>query len=171
MKISPQQIADIKKLVRAANRRLERATGGHERYIQSYIRRVTGGEEKFSARYKGLTAQEAEKKIEILKRFLDNDISKKKGWKEFVKSVNEGLSKGGYELTDDEMADILDQIDQASNEEFYRAVNLVTAKKVEEGRSWDPTADKVAEAINQKIDFQGALKAALQANPNIGQKK
>lgn len=176
MKISPEQIADIKKLVRAANRRIERATGGQASYIESYVKRVTGGSEKFSAAYKGLSAAEASKKIEMLERFMSKkETTTKTGWKEFkkesIRKSNAALSEMGYDLTDEELAEILEQIDAGSNEEFYRAINLVTAKKVEEGRSWDPTADKVAEAINQKIDFQGALKAALQANPNIGQRK
>lgn len=172
MNITPQQKAEIKALTRAANRRLERAVGGQKRYIESYIRKVTGGSSKFFAAYKGLSAQEAEKKIEMLKRFMSKRMTTtKKGWKEFVKNVNAGLSENGYTLTDEEMADILEQIDMASNEEFYRAVNLVTAKKVEEGASWDPSLEKIREVINQRIDFQGALKAALQANPAIGAKK
>lgn len=171
MNITQGQKKDLKDLTRAANRRLERATGGQKRYIESYIKRVTGGAEKFSAAYKGLSAAEVEKKIEQLERFISKRMTTtKKGWTDFVKNVNEGLSRKGYKLTDEELADILDQIDQGSNEEFYRAVNLVTAKKAEEGSSWDPSIEKIKEVIDQKIDFQNALKMALEANPNIGPK-
>lgn len=168
MDITKGQIADIQKLVRAANRRLERASGGQKRYIENYIKKLTGGDKKFSAAYKGLSAAEAEKKIKQLNRFMSKKrTTTKKGWKEFVHNINAGLSKKGYELTDEELADILDQIDQASNDEFYRAVNLVTAKKAEMSASWDPSVEKIIEAIEQKIDFQNALKMALNANPNL----
>lgn len=171
MNITQGQKKELKDLTRAANRRLERATGGQKRYIEAYIKRVTGGSEKFSASYRGLSAAEVEKKIEQLERFMSKKMTTtKKGWKDFVKNVNKGLSGKGYDLTDEELADILDQIDQSSNEEFYRAVNLVTAKKAEEGSSWDPSMEKIIEVIDQKIDFQNALKMALKANPNIGPK-
>lgn len=171
MDITKGQIADIKKLVRAANRRLERASGGLESYIKSQIRTLTGGAEKFSASYKGFTTVQAQKKIEMLNKFLKNEVTKKSGFKQFKKEAISksaaALEKKGYDLTDQELAEILDQIEAGSNEEFYRAINLVQAKKIEEGRNWSPSADKVAEILNQRIDFQDALAQALRANPNL----
>lgn len=172
MDITKGQIAEIKKLVRAANRRLERATGGQEAYIKAYIKRLTGGSEKFSAAYKGLTGAQAAKKIEMLNKFMDKrETTTKTGWKELkkesIRKANKSLTGQGYDLTDQELAEILDQIDAGSNEEFYRAINLVTAEKIKEGENWDLSSDKVAEVLNQKMDFQDALRAALKANPNL----
>lgn len=172
MDITKGQIQEIKRLVRAANRRLERATGGQEAYIKSYIRKLTGGSEKFSAAYKGLTGAQAAKKIEMLKKFMEKETTTTKtGWKklkkESIRKANKSLTGQGYDLTDEELSEILEQIEAGSNEEFYRAVNLVTAEKIKSGENWEASSDKIAEVLNQKMDFQDALRAALKANPNL----
>ncbi len=175
MDITKGQIKEIQRLVRAANRRLERATGGQKDYIKSQIRTLTGGAEKFSAKYKGLTGAQAQKKIADLNKFMENKITKKKEWepfkKESIRKSNASLRKQGYDLTDEELAEILEQIEAGSNEEFYRAINLVTAEKAKLKDKWDSTSDKVAEVLNQKIGFQDALQAALEANPRINPSK
>lgn len=173
MDITKGQIQEIKRLVRAANRRLERATGGQEAYIKSYIRKLTGDSEKFSAAYKGLTGAQAAKKIEMLKKFMEKETTTTKtGWKKFkkesIRKANKSLTGQGYDLTDEELSEILEQIEAGSNEEFYRAVNLVTVEKIKSGENWEVSSDKIAEVLNQKADFQTALKRALEANPNIG---
>ena len=41
--ITSQQAADIKKLTKRANRRIERAVGGQKTYLESVVQRATGG--------------------------------------------------------------------------------------------------------------------------------
>ena len=170
MDITKGQIKEIQMLVRAANRRLERAVGGQKDYIKSQIKVLTGSE-KFSAKYKGLTSTQAQKKIEMLNKFMENKITKKKAWPAFkadaIRKSNIGITAQGYNLTDEELADILDQIEEGINEEFYRAVNLVHAEKIINRDKWEATSDKVAAVLNQKIEFQDALAQALRIDPNL----
>lgn len=171
--ITPQQVAEIKKLTRRANRRIERATGGQEAYLKSIVQRVTGGSSKFSAATKGLSFEQAAAKLEKLDRFLGTMSSTRKGWdwirKEIVHKANQTLGQQGYDLTDEELAEILIQVDADNKREFYRAINLVTAKKVDIDKE-ELYPDEIAEAVAQKASFQQALKAALEANPEINSK-
>lgn len=162
-KMTPLQAAEIRKLTRRANRRIERAKGGQETYLKGIVKRATGAE-KFSAATKGLTYEQAAAKLKQLDKFLGTRSTTRKGWKEIkrksVKKANNTLNLYGYDLTDEELAEILKQIGGASREEFYRAVNLVSAAKGKE--DWEGTADQIADAINQKLDYQEALTLALE---------
>lgn len=162
-KMTPLQVAEIRKLTRRANRRIERATGGQETYLKGLVKRATGAE-KFSAATKGLTYEQAAAKLKQLDKFLGTRSTTRAGWKaikrESVKKANDTLEMYGYDLTDEELAEILEQIGDAGRENFYRAVNLVSAAKGDE--DWEGTADQVADAINQKLDYQEALTLALE---------
>lgn len=179
MNITPQQAAAIKKVVRAANRRIERAqekSPGQARYIESVVKKATGGASKFSAVTKGLTYEQAAKKIEALNRFMAREATKRKGWEDIrlkaVHAANEKLE--GYELTDEELADIMIQVDDAGIVEYYRAVNLVTVEKKNQGKKWEGTYEQIEKAINQinevtkqRISYQQSLQMALEARPGI----
>lgn len=172
-KITPQQAAEIRKLTRRANRRIERAAPGQKTYLESIVQRTAGGSLKFSAATKGLTFEQAAAKLEKLDRFLGTMSSTRKGWdwmkKEIVHKANQTLGRQGYDLTDEELSEILIQVDADNKREFYRAINLVTAKKVDIDKE-ELNADEIAEAIAQRASFQQALKAALEANPEINAK-
>ena len=195
MKITPQQAAEIKKLTRRANRRIERAPEGQRRYLESVVRRMTGatlnkktgkyegGLNKWSAKTKSLTFEEAAAQLKKLDKFLGQKSSTRRGWDEIkaelVRKANEtltqndyfGKDKGGYTLTDDELADIMEIVDMESKEEFYRAINLVQAEKEKLGENTEFNADRLAEIIEQKIEYQDALKAATAArNARLNEK-
>lgn len=171
--ITAQQAAEIRKLTRRANRRIERAVGGQKTYLESIMQRATGGSPKFSAATKGLTYEQAAAKLEKLDRFLGTMSSTRKGWdwikQEIVHKSNQTLKQQGYDLTDEELAEILIQVDSENKREFYKAINLVTARKVQIDKE-ELNPDEIAEAIAEKVSFQQALKAALEANPDINAK-
>ena len=171
--ITTEQKKEIRRLTRAANRRLERATPGQRSALEYYVNKSTGAN-KFSAATKGLTSEHAELKIKILNRFMEPDgISTSKGWdrmkRENVRKANETLTTEGYDLTDEELAEILRQVGSAKGAEFYRAVNLVSAAKAEAGENWHGTPKEIADAIAQKATYQEALKMALEAREQRGQ--
>lgn len=187
MQITPQQAAQIRKLTRRANRRIERATEGQRRYLESVVRRMTGatlnektgkyegGLEKWSAKTKGMSYEEAAVQLKKLDKFLGQKSSTRKSWDEIkaeiVRKANEtltqndyfGKDKGGYTLTDNELADIMEIVDMENKEEFYRAINLVQAEKEKLEDNTEFNADRIAEILAQKIEYQDALKAATAA--------
>lgn len=201
-KITRAQIQEIRTLTRRANRRIERATGGQRRTLEYYAR-TNGKPGKFSAATKGMTAQQAQAQIEKLNRFLGAMSTTKIGWewikKEIVHKSAKTLGGMGYDLTDEELSDILMQLDDASNEEFYRAVNLVQAEKVEamqkvedleaqlkqatnakeraeirekiKGAKWGGTVDEIVAAINQKASAQEALEKSIKAREYLKGRK
>ena len=67
--MTKQQYAAIRKLTRAANRRIERATGGMKSALQYYAERLTG-EKKWSSVMKGKNYQEADMQIKLLEKVL-----------------------------------------------------------------------------------------------------
>ena len=174
MNITPQQAAEIKKLTRRANRRIERATGGQESYLESIVQRTTGAK-KFSAATKGLTYEQAAKKLKELDRFLGAKTSTITGWKkEKVENVRKGaesLGRQGYDITDEEFAEILKQIDAKNKQELYAAVNKVQAVKAAAGEEWTGSSQQIADAIAEKMTFQQALEAAIVARPEIGARR
>lgn len=164
--ITQEQKNKIRELTRRANRRIERATGGQKSYLEHQVRKATGST-KFSAATKGLSYEQAQAKLEKLDKFLTAKTTKISDWKKLQKQsvsrANETLKGEGYNLTDEELADILEQIDSEDKREFYRAVNLVEAAKYEAGDDWEGTVDQIAEVIEQKVNAQEALEKALQA--------
>lgn len=164
--ITKGQIKEIRLLTRRANRRLERAGYGQWSALVYYAERMTGSQ-KFSAATKGLSYEEAQKKIEDLSKFLESKISTISGWKEVkaqaVSKTRETLTDMGYDLTDEELAEILIQIGDADRREFYRAINLVQAAKTEAGDEWTPSVKQISSAIMEGVSAFEALKRALKA--------
>ena len=164
--ITKEQKEKIRTLTRRANRRIERSTGGQRTYLEWQVKRATG-QEKFSAAYKGMTERQAAAQISKLEKFLGAKTTTKTGWRrakaQSIRKANENLTGQGYNLTDEELADILEQLDSDSTADFYRAVNLVEAAKEEAGDDWDPTADNIAEIIEERASAQEALERALKA--------
>lgn len=160
--ITRQQQAAIRSLTRTANRRLERATEGQRRALEKYI-----GAEKFSAKTRGMSYQQAARQLKELERFLAAKSSTRKGWEEIkqksIRNANRTLSNQGYNLSDDELADILEQIEDGKKQDFYRAVNLVSAAKYEAGQEWTGTEEQITTALETKASYQEALIKALNA--------
>ena len=167
--MTKEQQSEIKLLTRRANRRIERASAGQRKAMEYYI-----GSDKFSAASKGFSYEQAQAQIEKLNKFLAGKSTTKTGWKEVkqanVSKANKTLGKMGYDLTDEELAEILIQIDSSNTESFYRSINLVQAAKYEaelEGDIWKGTSDQISEAIAQKMEASEALEAALQGRKAI----
>ena len=164
-KITPLQAAMIKTLTRRANRRLERASAGQRRALEYYINKETGGAGKFSAATSGLSFIEARKKIAALERFLNAKSSTRAGWEQMkadaVKTANETLGLMGYEITDDELAIILQQIDTGDKVDYYDALDKVQAAKYKKGDEWTGSSKQIADAIAEQISSQQALKGAI----------
>lgn len=172
MNITQQQAAAIRKLTRAANRRIERASGAQKSYIQSL---VPGGSRKFSAATKGLSFEEAALKLKQLEKFMGTKTTKITEWKEAKqRSVKAGAAKlgvQGYDLTDAEFAEILKQVDAKNKQELYAAVNKVQAAKVAAGEEWTGSSEQIADAIAEKMTFQQALEEAIAARPEINARR
>ena len=168
MDITEKQKADIRKLTRAANRRIERASGAQKGYIEGL---VPGDEKKFSAATKGLTTEEASLKIKQLKKFLGTKTTKIGEWKEAkkksVKAGAEKLGAQGYDLTDAEFKEILEQVDAKDKQALYSAINKVQAAKAAAAEEWTGSAQQIADAIAEKMTFQQALEEAIEARPQI----
>ena len=163
--VTKQQMQAIRTLTRRANRRLERAGAGQRAALEYYVERTTGAK-KFSAAAAGLTFEQAAAKLKDLERFLGARSTTIRGWREIkrenVRKANETLGGMGYDLTDQELAEILEQIDSGDKREFYRAVNLVQAAK-EADDDWTPSSANIAQAIAEKATAQQALQRALEA--------
>lgn len=164
-KATKEQRDMIRTLTRRANRRMERASKGQRKYLETQVRKMTGAT-SFSSASKGLTMVQAEAKIRKLQRFLESETSTRKGWnriiKESVRKANATLKRQGYNLTDEELADLLEQFDAESNIDYYWAINLVEAAK-EKDPDWKGTIDQIANALESKASYQDALEAAQQA--------
>ena len=168
-KMTKQQQSEIKLLTRRANGRIERASAGQRKAMEFYI-----GREKFSGASKGFSYEQAQAQIEKLNKFLSGKSTTKTGWREIkqanVAKANKTLGKMGLDLTDEELAEILIQVDTSNTQEFYRAVNLVQAAKDEaemEGDIWSGSEDQIADAIASKMEASEALEAALKSREAI----
>lgn len=175
MKISKELYAELRKLTRTAQRRMERATPGQRRVLEFYVKQATGST-KWSSAASGMTTQQANARIQQLRKFLGYDeqnrqaeqvTSTRKGW-ESIKASNVekanatfGRRRAGHNITDEEMAEILMQLGDPSKKEFYHAVNKVQAMKGYMGEEWKGDKNDIAKALAQKWSAQDAYKRAL----------
>lgn len=174
MEATQQQKAAIKKLTRRANRRIERASGGQKSALQYQVKKSTG-QEKFSAATKGLSYEEAALKLKQLDKFLGAKTTTISGWKEAkaqnVAKATETLGGQGYDLSDEEFSEILEQVDSKNKQDFYAAINKVQAVKSESGDLWEGSSDQISNAISEKMTAQQALERAISARPEIGARR
>ncbi len=175
MKISQDLYKELRRLTRAAQRRMERATPGQRRALEYYVEQKTGAK-KWSSAAKGMTTQQAKAQIRKLQEFMGYDeqnrpvrtvTSTRAGW-EAIKASNVakanatfGRRRAGHDLTDDEMAEILMQLGDPSRREFYQAVNKVQAMKGYMGDKWTGSSDNISTALQQKWSAQDAYRRAL----------
>lgn len=175
MKISIELYAELRRLTRAAQRRMERATPGQRKALEFYVKQATG-ERKWSSAVSGMSTQQVNARIQQLRKFMGyNELnqqveqvtSSRKGW-ESIKASNVakanatfGKRRAGHDLTDDEMAEILMQLGDPTKKEFYHAVNKVQAMKGKMGEKWKGDANDISKALAQKWSAQEAYRRAL----------
>lgn len=163
MQITAQQKKAIRSAVRAANRRLERAGSGQRRAMEYWVKKYTGGKTKFSAATKGMTYEQAASLIQKLNKFMEAPSTTITGWKKIkaaqVAAANAKLGTMGYDLTDEELADIFIQVDTGNYNEKYRAINLVQVEK--QKAYWAGGEGQIAAAIAQKASYQEAMQKAI----------
>lgn len=171
--MSDFQKGEIVRLTRLANRRIERAGAGQRSYLEYWVDQMTG-KKKFSAATKGLTFEQAQAKLHELYKFTDYMGSTKKGWEELkklsVERTREKLDLMGYDLTDEELADILEQLDSKKRKDFYLAVNKVQAAKDAAGSKWSGSADEIADAVSAQISEQNEYQEAYERALKVREK-
>ena len=167
-KITKAQAEEIRKLSDMLNKRIKRATPGQRAYLERYVKHATGGETFFSRGTKGLTYTQAAHRIEQMKEFAAHrSTTTRKGWKalkeENVRRGNEALGTMGYNLTDEEFAEILMQIDASNKVELYRVVNLVYTRKNRSPDAWKSksASDQISSAVSSKISAKKAAQLAI----------
>lgn len=166
MKISQELYKELRRLTRAAQRRMERATPGQRRALEFYVEKATGAK-KWSSAAAGMTTQQAKAQIAKLEKFLAGESTTKRGWEALKKRNVEAANKTfarrrpGHNITDEELAEILMQLGDPTKEEFYKAVNKVQAMKGYKGDKWTGSNKDIANAIAQKWSSQAAYRRAL----------
>lgn len=166
MAITKEMQAQLAKLARRANRRLERATEGQRASLEHYISKYHTRETEKGSRFqqgKAKTEAEYRQRTAELLAFLQGETTTRKGWervkKEGVQKAGQTLGKMGYELTDSELAVILEELPQgADSAAFYRALENVEAAKASKGQQLDRKS--IAQAILSKAtDYEATLAA------------
>lgn len=135
---SNNELREFRNLVRAANRRLERAGTGQkaalEHYMSGYHTRTNDeGELRFSAAAPK-TAAEMRQRTAELEKFMAGKTSTKRGWSDVqqraTSKAQEKLGQMGYDVTDEELKNIAKETG-GHNAAFYRALEQITAEKLE----------------------------------------
>ena len=177
MAISKEQQHALRNAARAANRRLERASKGQYeslRYnIQGYhVRKNAAGELRFS-QAAAKTEAEYRSRIAELNKFMEARTSTKKGWKsikeEGIRTAGGTLEDMGYEVTDDELKNIIEETGGSKKNPaaFYRALENVTAAKMEQEKG-ELSKEELQDAISSRRTDQQAVAALLKARRDKG---
>lgn len=178
--VTKEQQAELARLARAANRRLERATEGQRDALEFYIKKYHVRESKDGLKFqqgKAKTAAEYRQRKKELEKFMGDDESAKKGgnsstrrgW-ERIKSESLSASKAkldamGYDATEEEIANIAKET-KGHNAEFYKALENLTAEKYERYLNEEAEAElqeEYEEEITQRRTDQQATEAFLKA--------
>lgn len=168
-----EQYKEIRRLTRAAQRRMERASEGQRRAMEYQVQKATGAK-KWSSATKGFTYQQAQAQISKLERFMEAETTTIRGWEkvkmEQVSSAAQTLAGrySGFNLTDEELADIFKQVGDKSRQEKYKAINLVVAAKAKKGElAPDMSSQEISKAISEKVSFEAAYRRALRARKKL----
>lgn len=175
MPLTKAQQAELAKLARAANRRLERATEGQRSYLEYQIRKYhtrtrEGGAVVFQ-QGKASTTAEYRARMRELNRFMGYDekevrSSYRKGWEsmktEQVAKAGETLRSKGRDITDEELAQVLKELDAKNKDAtLYSALTHVELAKAEAGDAWEPSADAIRDALADKRSAQDQAERLL----------
>lgn len=164
MTITKEMQKELAKKARAANRRLERASEGQRRALEHY----TKGYHTFSTakgdrfrQGKAKTEAEYRQRMEELEDFLSGETSTRKGWealkKRNVEAANKKLKQMGYEFTDEELANVLEE-GRPKDANFYHVLNIVQAYRNAGAELDDET---IIEALTSRVSDYKATLAAL----------
>ena len=166
--ITDKQRADIQRMTKTANERLRSATAGQRSYLEYQVNKAIGTN-KFSGKTKGMSYVEAKHQIEKLERFLNARSSTRRGWKAIkrqqVEAANKRWKSWGYDLTDYELATLLEQIDTKDKTAYYQAVDKVQAAKYR-GGGYELDDKAIAAAIDEQISEQKATQGLIRARKN-----
>ena len=170
MPVTAEQQKSLAKLARAANRRLERATKGQRAYLEKQIAKYHTREraEGFYVFQQGKAGSEAEYRARMreLDTFMAARTSTRKGWdlikKEQVEAAGDTIRRGGSNITDKELALVLDEIGKGhSSADFYKALaNVEISKRTDD--SWTPSRENIRESINERRTAQERTALLLQ---------
>lgn len=163
MAVSASEQRTLANLARAANRRIERASPGQREYLTLYVqkyhsRKRADGTIVFQ-QGKAQSRTEYNARIKELKLFMEAKSSTRKGWeaqkKAQIASAGETLRGEGADITDEELAQILQEIGTGhSSLEFYKALANVEIAKAEQGDTWNASEDEIRNAIAERRDAQ-----------------
>lgn len=170
-----EQYKEIRRLTRAAQRRMERASEGQRRAMEYQVQKATGSK-KWSSATKGFSYQQAQAQIEKLSRFMEAETTTIRGWRAIktqqVSKAAQTLAErySGFNLTDAELADIFKQVGDKSRQEKYKAINLVVASKAKQGElPGQLSSDEISKAIAEKVSYEAAYRRALRARKRLAQ--
>ena len=165
MALTAEMQRELAARARAANRRIERATEGQraalEHYTRQYHTRQRDNGMRVFQQGKARTEAEWKARMRELDLFMgtaeDPTISKRSEWervkKQNVEKAGETLREEGSDITDDELAMILEETEGGSTADFYKALaNVEIAKATAD--EWQPTKENVREAVNARRSAQ-----------------
>lgn len=163
MALTQAMIKDFVNLARAANRRIERATPGQQAYLQQkiakyHIRARITPERAINvfSQAKPKTEAEYRTRLKELEKFMGAVTTKRTGWEAVKRAQVSGAGKTlraqGSNLTDEELATILQEIDEGhSSAEFYKALaNVEIAKREAEQKLEADKAAARAQGMSEK---------------------
>ena len=173
--MTKEQYKLIRTLTRAAQRRMERASEGQRRAMEYQVQKATGSK-KWSSATKGFSYQQAQAQISKLERFMEAKSTTITGWKAIKQQQVEAARRtledrySGFNLTNEELADIFKQVSDKSRKEKYRAINLVVAAKGKQGElPGQLSSDEISKAIAEKVSYEAAYRRALRARKRLAQ--
>ena len=175
MALTAEMQRELASRARAANRRLERATEGQraalEHYTRQYHTRVRDNGMIVFQQGKAKTEAEYKARMRELDLFMgtaeDPTISKRSEWervkKENVRKAGDTLREGGADITDDELAVILEETEGGSTADFYKALANVEIAKNSGDSEWTPSREKIKEAITARRSAQERATALIKS--------
>lgn len=174
MAITSEMQRELAKKARAANRRLERASEGQRRALEYYIRGYAvrqRGEYIIFQQGKAKSEAEYKKRMQELEDFMQAESSTKKGWKALkerqVRAAGETLRDEGSNLTDDELANVLIELNRDGDSKggsdviFQAAVQNVEIAKRKAGKNWTGSDQQIRDAINSRRSAQERVQTLL----------
>lgn len=175
MALTNEMQKELAARARAANRRLERASEGQraavEHYVRQYHTRQRDNGMIVFQQGKAKTEAEYRARMRELELFMGTEekptISRRGEWERVksasVKKAGKTLREGGSDITDDELAMILEEIDDNSPAGFYKALANVEIAKNAASDSWAPSREVIKNAITARRTAQERTEALIRA--------
>ena len=175
MALTQEMQRELAARARAANRRLERATEGQRKALEHYTRQyhTRQRDNGMIVFQQGKAKTEAEYKARMreLELFMGTaerpTISARKEWervkRENVKAAGETLRDEGSSITDEELATLLEELDEGSTAEFYKALANVEIAKEKAGSGWSATPEAIRSAMAARRSAQERAVALIKA--------